>query len=590
MCHGRVAGAGASGRASKARSTAAIATALSGRRRAVAGARGIVAAMSHAFDTVVLGSGAAGLTYALKMAERGRVAVITKRERLDGNTRWAQGGIAVVVDDQDSFEAHVEDTMVAGDGLNDKKIVRICVEEGPARLKELLERGVQFTRNPDDGQLDLTREGGHSARRVVHAKDTTGLSIAEALVAAASAHPNITFFEHHHAIDFITRRRLGMKTPGGEDRCLGVYVLDEVTRAIEVFRAKVVLLATGGAGKVYRYTTNPDVATGDGVAMAWRAGCAVANMEFFQFHPTCLYHPAAKNFLVTEACRGEGGILRRIDGHAFMADYDARKDLAPRDIVARAIDSELKRTGDPHVVLDMTHLPADFIREHFPGVSGQLLKFGIDMTVQPIPVVPAAHYCCGGVVVDEWGRTNLPGLLAAGEVSHTGLHGANRLASNSLLEAVVFGHRAALVAPDLMNGAAKSDVVSDSVPEWNTGIAKNPDENVLVAHAWDEIRSLMWNYVGIVRSNKRLERARSRLALLEHEIREDYWNFVLTRDLIELRNIALVAQLVVECALQRQESRGLHYTMDYPARDDQHWLRDSVVIRGVRELSRVNDR
>ena len=367
-------------------------------------------------------------------------------------------------------------------------------------------------------------------------------------------------------------------------------MLDERTRKIEVFRAKVVMLATGGAGKVYRYTSNPDVATGDGIAMAWRAGCAVANMEFFQFHPTCLFHPSAKNFLVTEACRGEGGMLRRIDGHAFMVDYDPRKDLAPRDIVARAIDSELKRTGDPHVVLDLTHLKPAFIHEHFPGVSKQLLAFGIDMTTQPIPVVPAAHYCCGGVVVDEFGRTNLPGLLAAGEVTHTGLHGANRLASNSLLEAVVFGHRAALVAPDLMADAGNDVVVGDvavpnggnGVPEWNTGIAKDPDENVLVAHAWDEIRGLMWNYVGIVRTNKRLERARSRLALLEHEIREDYWNFVLTRDLIELRNLALVAQLVVECALQRQESRGLHYTMDYPHRDDAHWLRDSVVIRGGR--------
>lgn len=542
--------------------------------------------MSHSFDTLVIGSGAAGLTFALKMAERGRVAIITKRERLDGNTRWAQGGISVVVDDQDSFEAHINDTMVAGDGLNDRKIVRICVEEGPARLKELLERGVQFTRNPDDGQLDLTREGGHSARRVVHAKDTTGLSIAEALVAAATAHPNITFFEHHHAIDLITRRRIGVRARSGTDRCLGAYVLDETTNKIEVFRAKVVLLATGGAGKVYRYTSNPDVATGDGMAMAWRAGCAVANMEFFQFHPTCLFHPAAKNFLVTEACRGEGGILRRIDGHAFMADYDARKDLAPRDIVARAIDSELKRTGDSNVLLDLTHLKAEFIREHFPGVSSQLLKFGIDMTVQPIPVVPAAHYCCGGVVVDADGRTNLPGLLAAGEVSHTGLHGANRLASNSLLEAVVFGHRAALVAPDIMLDAHAGDdgavAGNGNVPEWNTGTARNPDENVLVAHAWDEIRSLMWNYVGIVRSNKRLERARSRLALLDHEIREDYWNFMLTRDLIELRNIALVAQLVVDCAIQRRESRGLHYTMDYPKRDDAHWLRDSVVIRGDR--------
>ena len=532
--------------------------------------------MSQSFDALVIGSGAAGLTYALKMAERGRVAVITKRERMQGNTRWAQGGIAVVVDDQDSFDAHVQDTMVAGDGLNNRSIVRVCVEEGPARLSELLELGVQFTRNPDDGQLDLTREGGHSARRVVHAKDTTGLSIEEGLVRAASAHPNIVIFENHHAVDLITRRRLGMHGP---ERCLGAYVLDAKNNRIEVFLGRVVLLASGGAGKVYRYTTNPDVATGDGIAMAYRAGCSVANMEFFQFHPTCLYHPLAKNFLVTEACRGEGGVLKRLDGHAFMVDYDPRKDLAPRDIVARAIDSELKRTGDAHVLLDMTHLDPAFLTDHFPGVHGKLMEFGVDMRRQPIPVVPAAHYCCGGVQTDEWGRTSLPGLLAAGEVASTGLHGANRLASNSLLEAVVFGHRAAVISPDLMQTLPAGDV---DVPEWNTGFAHNPDENVLVAHAWDEIRSLMWNYVGIVRSNKRLERARSRLALLEHEIREDYWNFVLTRDLIELRNIALVAALVVECALQRKESRGLHFTMDYPDHDDGRWLRDTVVMKGSR--------
>jgi L-aspartate oxidase len=540
--------------------------------------------MSHVFDVLILGSGAAGLTAALKLAEHGSVAIVTKRERMDGNTRWAQGGISVVVDDRgDSFASHIQDTIIAGDGLNDREAVRICVEEGPARLKELLQLGVKFTTDPEDAtRLDLTREGGHSARRVVHAKDTTGYSIAQTLVQQASTKDNITFFEHHHAIDLITRRRLGYRR--SEDRCLGAYVLDEKTRKIEVFRAKVVILATGGAGKVYRYTSNPDVATGDGIAMAYRAGCAIANMEFFQFHPTCLYHPQAKNFLITEACRGEGGILRRLDGTAFMADYDPRKDLAPRDIVARAIDSELKRTGDPHVLLDLTHLPADFIRGHFPGVLGQLERFGIDMTTTPIPVVPAAHYCCGGVVTDHETRTDLPGLLAAGEVAHTGLHGANRLASNSLLEAVVFGHRAAVVAKEMLKDGDDADdrAVSTPVPEWDTGFAVDPDENVLVAHAWDEIRSLMWNYVGIVRSNKRLERARSRLALLEHEIREDYWNFRLTKDLIELRNIALVAQLIVECAIQRRESRGLHYTIDYPRKDDAHWLRDTFVRRGSR--------
>jgi L-aspartate oxidase len=534
------------------------------------------ARVSQSFDALVIGSGAAGLTFALQYASHGTVAILTKRDRMECNTRWAQGGIAIVVDQSDSFDAHTRDTIIAGDGLNDERIVRMCVTEGPARLDELLKLGVQFTRNPDDGALDLTREGGHSARRVVHARDTTGLSIEEALIAAASRHPNITFFEYHHAVDLITRKRLGMR---GEDRCLGAYALDEKKNKVEAFLGKAVLLATGGAGKVYRYTTNPDVATGDGIAMAYRAGCDVANMEFFQFHPTCLYHPAAKNFLVTEACRGEGGILRRLDGHAFMADYDARKDLAPRDIVARAIDSELKRTGDAHVLLDMTHLEGSFLEEHFPGVHGQLLKFGIDMRTQPIPVVPAAHYCCGGVEVDEHGRTNLRGLLAAGEVTHTGLHGANRLASNSLLEAVVYGHRAALVARELTHEPPPNDV---EVPEWNTGFATDPDENVLVSHAWEEVRALMWNYVGIVRSNKRLMRAQARLAVLEREVREDYWAFKLTRDLIELRNLALVCSLVVECALTRKESRGLHYTLDYPHKDDARWLRDTVVMKGTR--------
>ncbi len=539
--------------------------------------------MSQRFDTLVLGSGAAGLTYALKMAESGTVAVVTKRDRMSSNTRYAQGGIAVVVDKTDSFDAHIKDTVVAGDGLNKIDIVRMCVEEGPARLQELLGLGVQFTRNPDDSGLDLTREGGHTARRVVHAKDTTGLSIEEALVTAASAHPNIAFFEDHHVVDLITRRKLDASSSyrrrGEGDRCLGAYVLDQKTNAIEAFLGGVVMLATGGAGKVYIYTTNPDVATGDGIAMAYRAGCSVANMEFFQFHPTALFHPAAKNFLITEACRGEGGVLRRLDGAAFMADYHPMKDLAPRDIVARAIDAELKRTGDSHVVLDMTHLKPDFLDHHFPGVSAQLLRFGIDMKTQPIPVVPAAHYCCGGVVVDKDGRTALPGLLAAGETTHTGLHGANRLASNSLLEAVVYGHRAAQVSREIQRDPPSLDV---EVPEWNTGFATDPDENVLVSHAWDEVRALMWNYVGIVRSNKRLTRAQSRLALLEKEIREDYWNFVLTRDFIELRNIRLVASLVVECALMRQESRGLHYTLDYPTRDDAHWLRDTVVMKGSR--------
>ena len=532
--------------------------------------------MKESFHALVLGSGAAGLTYALKMAEHGTVGVVTKRDLIDSNTRWAQGGIATVVDEKDSFDAHIRDTIHAGDGLNAPEVVRICVEEGPARLQELITRGVDFTRNTDDGGLDLTREGGHSARRVVHAKDTTGLSIQEALVAAVRAHPNIRVFEHHHAIDLITKARLGVR---GDDRCLGAYVLDPAGD-VNVFLGRVVLLATGGAGKVYRYTTNPDVATGDGIAMAYRAGAQIANMEFFQFHPTALFHPAAKNFLVTEACRGEGGILRRLDGTAFMASYHPMKDLAPRDIVARAIDAELKRSGDEHVLLDMTHLSADFLVDHFPGVHQQLMRFGVDMRAQPIPVVPAAHYCCGGVSTDVLARTAVPGLLAAGEVAHTGLHGANRLASNSLLEAVVFGDRAARASVEELEQAHPE--IDPAVPDWSTGFAHHPDENVLVAHAWDEIRSLMWNYVGIVRSNKRLWRAEDRLHILQREIREDYWNFVLTRDLVELRNLATVASLVVQCALMRKESRGLHYTLDYPDKDDAHWLRDTTLMRGRR--------
>jgi len=535
--------------------------------------------MRHSFDTLVLGSGIAGLTYALRMAERGTVAVVTKRDREDTSTRWAQGGIATVMDPEDSFDAHIADTINAGDDLNHPEIVRICVEEGPARLGELIAHGVDFTRDSDlPERLDLTREGGHSARRVVHAKDMTGAAVQAGLLAATRAHPNIVFFEHHHAVDLITRRRLGIRE--GEDRCLGAYVLDTRSQRVETFLGKVVMLATGGAGKVYRYTSNPDVATGDGIAMAWRAGVPVANMEFYQFHPTCLYHPQAKNFLVTEACRGEGGVLRREDGHAFMADYHPMRDLAPRDVVARAIDSELKRTGDWCVYLDMTHLAAGFLEDHFPGVLAKLLTFGIDMRTQPIPVVPAAHYCCGGVVSDAWGRTPLAGLVTAGETAHTGLHGANRLASNSLLEGMVFGDRAARASEDLIRGAG--ELLEPEVPDWTVGDARDPDENVLIAHAWDEIRRLMWNYVGIVRSNKRLQRAQRRLVVLNQEIRDDYWEFTLTRDLIEVRNIAQVAALMVDCALTRKESRGLHYTVDYPQRDDANWRRDTVLRRGLR--------
>ena len=531
----------------------------------------------HVFDALVIGSGSAGLTYALKVAEKGAVAVLTKRATDDSNTRWAQGGIAAVMGQDDSFASHVADTIKAGDALNNPEIVRLCVEEGPARLQELLELGVKFTRNQEADALDLTREGGHSERRIVHAKDMTGHAVIEALIRAVKEHPNIRVFQDHHAVDLITRRRLGLKGP---DRCLGAYVLNRVEGRMETFIGRAVLLATGGAGKVYRYTSNPDIATGDGIAMGWRAGAQVANMEFFQFHPTCLYHPDAKNFLITEACRGEGAILRNLEGDAFMERYHPQGDLAPRDVVARAIDSELKRSGDPHVHLDMTHLPADEVVDRFPGVHAKLDSLGMDIRTECIPVVPAAHYCCGGICADELGRSSVPGLFVAGETAHTGLHGANRLASNSILEALVFGHRAA--AATFAERDQNYPPVDLKIPDWNVGSATNPDENVLVAHAWDEIRRLMWNYVGIVRSNKRLSRAKNRLDVLTREIREDYWHFLLTPDLIELRNIVTVANLIVDSALIRRESRGLHYTVDYPQRDDERWMRDTILVKGQR--------
>lgn len=537
--------------------------------------------MRRSFDTLVIGSGIAGLTYALRMAEVGTVAVLAKAGRGVTSTARAQGGIAAVLSQADSFDAHVRDTMEAGDGLNHPDIVRICVEEGPDRVRELMALGVAFDRSRDGSAdalgLDLTKEGGHTARRVVHAKDMTGAAIQAALCAAIDAQPNVEVFEDHLAIDLITRRRLGM---AGEDRCLGAYVLDQRQTRIDTFLGGVVMLASGGAGKVYLYTSNPDVATGDGIAMAWRAGAQIANMEFFQFHPTCLYHPVARSFLVTEACRGEGGILRRLDGTPFMSGYHPKADLAPRDVVARAIDSELKRTGDDHVVLDMTGLDPGFLTDHFPGVHETLGGVGIDMRVEPIPVVPAAHYCCGGVSSDAHGRSTLAGLLVAGETAHTGLHGANRLASNSLLEGLVFAHRAAAVSPEIQ--AVGDTSLDPDIPDWNPGLATDPDENVLVSHAWDEVRRLMWNYVGIVRSNRRLERAARRLDLLRQEIARDYWNFTLTQDLVELRNLAVVASLVVDCAMTRTESRGLHFSRDYPQRDDVNWMRDTLVVRGRR--------
>src|SRR5208283_4858031 len=526
------------------------------------------------FDYLVLGSGIAGLSFALKVATRGRVAIVTKKNRAESSTNYAQGGIASVTSKEDSFEMHVRDTLAAGAGLCKEDVVRTIVEEGPARIAELIELGMKFSERDAPGEdggreLDLGKEGGHSKRRILHAKDVTGREIERALLAAAAQQPNIQIFENHLAIDLITSQKLGYV---GANRCLGAYVLDKKTGRVCAFTAPVTLLATGGCGKVYLYTTNPDIATGDGVAMAYRAGAAVADMEFVQFHPTCLYHPQAKSFLICEAVRGEGGVLKTLDGVEFMDAHHPLKSLAPRDVVARAIDSEMKKSGAEHVWLDITHKPARFIIERFPNIYQTCLRYGIDITKEPIPVVPAAHYQCGGVVTNVDGETDIPGLYAVGEAACTGLHGANRLASNSLLEALVCAHRAA--ARIAKNPPPPTDF---KIPLWQSGNAHNPDEMVVVSHNWDEIRHCMWDYVGIVRTNKRLARAQKRLANLQQEIHEYYWNFIVTSDLLELRNIATVAELIVGCALMRPESRGLHYNLDYPEANHEWTQRDTVL-------------
>jgi L-aspartate oxidase len=530
------------------------------------------------FDYLILGSGIAGLSFALKVAPHGRVGIITKKNRAESNTNYAQGGIAAVTSKEDSFEMHVRDTLEAGAGLCHEKVVRTIVEEGPARIAELIELGMKFSERDapgEDGgkQLDLGKEGGHSKRRILHAKDVTGREIERALLAAIARLPSVEIFENHFAIDLVTTQKLGL---GGANRCLGVYVLDKRAGKVETFAAPVTLLATGGCGKVYLYTTNPDIATGDGVAMAYRAGAPVANMEFIQFHPTCLYHPKAKSFLITEAVRGEGGVLKTLEGVEFMDAHHPLKSLAPRDIVARAIDGEMKRSGADHVLLDITHKPAPFLIERFPNIYRTCLQFGIDMTKEPIPVVPAAHYQCGGVLTNVDGATDIGGLYAVGEVACTGLHGANRLASNSLLEALVGAHRAAAVV--VREPAAK---LKSQIPPWQSGKANNADELVVVSHNWDEIRRLMWDYVGIVRTNTRLQRAQKRIANLQEEIHDYYWDFIVTSDLLELRNIATVAELIVAAALRRPESRGLHYNLDYPQSDPAWSQRDTVLRKGI---------
>lgn len=512
----------------------------------------------HRFDVLIIGSGLAGLTAALHLASTHRVAVVTKRQVEDGSSNWAQGGIAAVLGEGDSVASHIEDTLIAGAGLCDLAATRFTVENAPGAIAWLRELGVPFS--TEKGELHLTREGGHSHRRIVHATDATGAAVQATLIDRVRATPGITLFEHHMLVDLITDRKLPHMA-GSTPRCLGAYVLDEERDEVITFSAPHTILATGGAGKVYLYTTNPDTATGDGIAAAWRAGCRVGNMEFIQFHPTCLYHPHAKSFLITEAVRGEGGQLKlppRLGSHRFMPDHDPRAELAPRDVVARAIDFEMKKHGLDCVHLDISHQSPEFLQEHFPNILARCAELGIDITREPIPVVPAAHYTCGGVVTDLKGQTDLEGLYAVGETTCTGLHGANRLASNSLVECMVFAQAA-------VNAIRRSgEVEAPPLPQWDVSRVTDADEQVVISHNWDELRRFMWDYVGIVRTDKRLERAAHRITLLQSEIHEFYSQFHVTRDLLELRNLVQVADLIVMSALMRRESRGLHFSRDYP--------------------------
>ena len=538
--------------------------------------------MTHESDFLVIGSGIAGLSFAIKAARMGTVNIITKKEISDTSTNLAQGGIASVWGEDDTPELHMQDTLASGDGLCHEDVVRVVVTEGPDRIRELLDLGVHFDHlEGDEAHFALGREGGHSRRRIVHAQDLTGQEVERALVSRVQTDENVQIFEHHIAVDLITHYTLfrrGTVTTQADESCWGAYVLDRKTNVVKTFLARIVVLCTGGAGKVYLYTSNPDIATGDGVAMSYRAGAVVADMEFVQFHPTILYHPQVKNFLISEAVRGEGGVLIDARGRAFMADYHEMKDLATRDIIARAIDRELKKSGDDCVYLDISHREASFIRERFPNIYLTCLRNGIDITREPIPVVPAEHYMCGGVMTDTNAATNINYLYALGEVACTGLHGANRLASNSLLEALVMADRLIRSVPEALE--AKRRTPWPEAPHWDPGGAENSDEAIVVSHNWDEIRRFMWNYVSIVRSTNRLLRARSRIQNIQKEINEYYWNFIITSDLIELRNIAVVAELIIESALSRKESRGLHYTLDYPNKDDAHYQQDTILRLG----------
>jgi L-aspartate oxidase len=507
------------------------------------------------FDTLIIGSGLAGLSLALKLADKQKVAVITKKTLLDGATAWAQGGIAAVLSPKDSLDEHVHDTMVAGAGLCDPETTRFVIERGAAAINWLISQGVPFTRDESsDSGYHLTREGGHSHRRIIHATDATGRAVQETIAYKARMHPNITLLEQYIAVDLITCK----KVRKDDNCCYGAYALNSQSGEVITIAAENTVLATGGAGKVYLYTTNPDTATGDGIAMGWRAGCRVSNMEFIQFHPTCLYHPHAKSFLISEAVRGEGGILKLPDGTRFMPWHDERAELAPRDIVARAIDFEMKKRGLDCVYLDISHQPLEFLQEHFPTIYSRCLALGIDISRQPIPVVPAVHFTCGGIMTDLHGRTDVKGLYAIGETACTGLHGANRLASNSLLECLVFSEAA---SQDILNSAPRE---IPELPGWDESKVTDADETVVISHNWDELRRFMWDYVGIVRTTKRLQRAQHRIKLLHEEIDEYYSNFHVSADLLELRNLVMTAELIVQSALSRHESRGLHFSKDYP--------------------------
>jgi|TARA_B110000444_G_scaffold61910_1_gene57916 L-aspartate oxidase len=523
---------------------------------------------TYLYDVLIIGSGAAGLTSALQLDKHLRIALISKVS-LQGGASWlAQGGIAAVFDENDSPEAHIADTLVAGAGLCHEDSVRTVVENGPDAVRWLIEQGVAFTRENDQQNYHLTQEGGHSHRRILHTADATGKEVTGTLVAQVIAAENIDIFEQHCAVDLVTQADKNSR----KIRCTGAYLLDIKTSVIALFHAKSVILASGGASKAYLYTSNPDGASGDGIAMAWRKGCRVANLEFNQFHPTCLYHPKAKSFLITEALRGEGAILRLPDGSAFMGNFHPDAELAPRDVVARAIDHEMKRLGSDCLYLDISHKSADFIVEHFPTVYEQCLSFGIDITTDPIPVVPAAHYTCGGIMVSHDGQTDLLNLYAIGENAFTGLHGANRMASNSLLECLVYAQNAA----QKINQDVEQIPQPDFIPEWDESRVSHSDEDVVISHNWDELRRFMWDYVGIVRTNKRLQRAQHRIKLLQNEIQEYYSNCKVTRDLLELRNLATVSELIIRCAMQRKESRGLHFTLDYP--DLSPIARDTIMV------------